>query len=146
MKEIKTKEEASERQNKLFNLERKLRYLQEPLDKWKEKETLLMNKERFENRVFHNPIGSGIIYVQEVTKYDCRCIVLNSGYEKMDNEYESVVGHYKYGAHFVINVSFSFENMGTTFEWKGVGDDKYNDLVKQVENLKEFFIDKNKSI
>ena len=146
MKEIKTKEEASKIRNEIIDLAYKSKYLQKPLDKWNEKQILLKDKEQFENRVFHNPIGTGIIYVQEVTKYDCRCIMLNSGYDGMSDKCQSVVGYNKYGAQFAINVSVSFKNMRNTSEWKGVGNRKYIELIEQVENLKEFFIDKNKSI
>lgn len=68
--EITTQKEADKVRWELFDLERKIKDLREPLEKFNEEESLKNLKEKFENKTFHNPRGGGFVYVIEVSKYE----------------------------------------------------------------------------
>lgn len=143
---ITTQKQADKAKWKLFDLENKIEELRTPLKAFNEEKDLKEKIEKYENRTFFNPKGGGIVYVQEAHKYGLRCIILQGGYSPLERERHSSYGHHSYGASFVINVDFSYDEMYDSSEWIGVGKSEYEDLVKRVKMMEEFFITKNKSI
>lgn len=140
--EITTQKEADKVKWELFDLERKIKELSEPLKKFNEEESLKNLKEKLENKTFHNPRGGGFVYVIEVSKYE----VVGIEIKVFSGDYSLTLK--KHGRNFSVNtyVSYKHSEFSTAAEWIGIGNSEYVYIEEITTLLKIFLTETNKSI
>jgi hypothetical protein len=134
MDKIKTQEEADKVKWELFTLERKIEVLKKPLQEFHEEKDLLERKRQYEGKTFHNPNGSGVVHVIEVTKHELICIVVSGFYSHNNENYNSAFGTYKKEFSVLINISFPLNTFYGRGESIGLGE-SYMAQIEEVTNL-----------